>query len=133
MPQWFATGDIERKPQKGTPDPGPENRYSPASPPPKELSPRTFQFTQLRGRFFFDRYEFVAELLSLPFEFRFEAFLSLGVPLRPKRRVVFDLLLHHRVEDDRDLMRSPRIAMPARAHPHGWHSRRAVRRMVVVL
>src|SRR5260370_39554058 len=75
-----------------------------ASWPPKELPPRTFQFSQLRCRFFLDGYQFVAKLLGLPFEFCFEAFLSLGVALRPKRCVVFDLLLHHRVEDDRDLV-----------------------------
>ncbi len=46
----------------------------------------------------------VAEMLSVPFEFRFETFLTLGIALRPKRGVVFDLLLHDRVEDDRDLV-----------------------------
>ena len=66
-------------------------------------SPRTFRFSRLRGRFFFDQYQSVAELLGLPFEFRFESFLALGVALCPKRVVVLDLLLHHCVEDDRDL------------------------------
>src|SRR5271169_6069218 len=70
----------------------------------EELPPRAFQFSRLRGRFFFERYEFVTELLRLPFEFRLEPFLPFGVALRPERGVVFDLLLHHRVEDDRDLV-----------------------------
>src|SRR5674476_347077 len=70
----------------------------------KELLPRAFQFSQLRSRFFFDGHQFVASLLSLPSELRFESFLALGVALFPNRRVVFDLLLHHRVEDDRDLV-----------------------------
>src|ERR1019366_5486454 len=68
----------------------------------KELLPRAFQFSQLRSRFFFDGHQFVASLLSLPSELRFESFLALGVALFPNRGVVFDLLLHHRVEDDRD-------------------------------
>src|ERR1039457_917265 len=76
--------------------------------PFEELPPRVFKFSRLRCRFLFDRYEFVAELLRLPSEFRFEAFLTLGVTRCPKRPVVFDLLLHHRVEDDRELVRSRR-------------------------
>jgi len=58
------------------------------SPAPKELLPRTLQFSRLCSRFFFDGYQFVAKLVGLPFEFCFEAFLPLGVALRPKRRVV---------------------------------------------
>src|SRR6516225_5848098 len=75
------------------------------SPSPKELPPQTIRFSGLGGRFFFDRYEFVAELLRLPFDFGFEPFLPLSVALRPKCCVVFNLLLHHRVEDNRDLVR----------------------------
>src|ERR1035437_8765248 len=70
----------------------------------KELLPQPFQFSQLRSRFSFDGHQFVASFRSLPSELRFESFLALGVALFPNRRVVFDLLLHHRVEDDRDLV-----------------------------
>src|ERR1017187_868535 len=72
----------------------------------EEFLPRVFKLSRLRCRFLFDQYEFVAELLRLPSESRFEAFLTLGVTRCPKRPVVFDLLLHHRVEDDRELVRS---------------------------
>src|SRR5664279_4120687 len=92
----------------------PKRRITPSSSPVwprgtralafKELLPRAFQFSQLRSRFFFDGHQFVASLLSLPSELRFESFLALGVALLPNRGVVFDLLLHHRVEDDRDLV-----------------------------
>jgi hypothetical protein len=50
----------------------------------KELTPRAFRFSQLRGGFFFDWHESIAELLRLPFEFRFEPFLTCGVALGPK-------------------------------------------------
>jgi hypothetical protein len=73
-------------------------------PASEELPPRPLRFSRLRGSFFFDRYQFVAELLSLPFEFRFESFLPFRVAQGPKRLVVFHLLFHHRVEDDRDLV-----------------------------
>src|SRR6266568_7484889 len=72
--------------------------------PSKELPACTFRIKCLSSGFFFDWHQFIAELLSLPFEFLFEPFLPLGVALRPKRGVVFDLVLHHCVEDDRDLV-----------------------------
>src|SRR5260370_7435028 len=87
------------------------------SPSPKELLPRTLQFSRLRSRFFFDGYQFVAKLVCLPFEFCFEAFLPLGVALRPKRRVVFDLPLHHRVENHPALLSLPRGASPCPPFP----------------
>src|ERR1035437_6475182 len=92
----------------------PKRRITPSSSPVwprgtralafKELLPRAFQFSQLRSSFFFDGHQFVTSLLSLPSALLFESSLALGVALFPKRRVVFDLLLHHRVEDDRDLV-----------------------------
>ena len=51
--------------------------------PFEELPPRPFWFRSLRGGFFFNRHEFIAELLSLAFQFRFESFLPLGVALCP--------------------------------------------------
>jgi len=70
----------------------------------EELPPRTFWFSSLCGRPFLNWYQFIAELLSLTFEFRFEPFFSCGIPFGPNRRVVFRLVLHHRVEDDCDFV-----------------------------
>src|ERR1019366_3611284 len=103
----------------------------------EEFPPRVFKFSRLRCRFLFDQYEFVAELLRLPSESRFEAFLTLGVTRCPKRPVVFDLLLHHRVEDDRELVRGRR-GRPRRSQfalhavqivpQRGWVAMQGIRR-----
>jgi hypothetical protein len=52
---------------------------------------------------FLPSHELVTELLSLPLEFGLQPFVALGVSLRPKRSIVFDLIFDHRVENDSDL------------------------------
>src|SRR6266849_8521017 len=59
---------------------------------------------RLRSWLLHNRDEFIAELLGLPLQFGLEAFLAFGVPCGPDRLVVFDLMLHHRVEPNRDFV-----------------------------
>src|SRR5215469_15494319 len=70
----------------------------------EELHPWPFRFRALRSRLFFNWHQFVAALAGLTVEFGLESLFALGVSLRPNARIVFDLLLYHGVEDDRDLM-----------------------------
>src|SRR5438876_7926848 len=70
----------------------------------EELLLRAFLFSLLRGRLFFNWHQFVAEPLCLPFELGLKSLVPLRVPLGPERRIIFDLVFDHRVEDDRDLL-----------------------------
>src|SRR5215471_18354325 len=70
----------------------------------EELHARPFRFRPLRSWLFFNWHQFVAALLGLTVEFRVKSLFARGVSLRPNARIVFHLLLDHRVEDDRDFM-----------------------------
>src|SRR5262249_60642697 len=59
---------------------------------------------RLRCWFFFYGHQFVPHLLRLPVEFPLHPFCSLAVPFGPDLGIVFDLVLHHGVEDDGDLV-----------------------------
>src|SRR5215831_6478107 len=72
--------------------------------PFEELHARPFRFRPLRSWLFFNWHQFVAALLGLTVEFRVKSLFARGVSLRPNARIVFHLLLDHRVEDDRDFM-----------------------------
>jgi hypothetical protein len=45
-----------------------------------------------------------SRVLGLTLKFGIESLFALGVSLRPNARTLFDLLLYHLVEGDRDLM-----------------------------
>src|SRR6516162_8860585 len=70
----------------------------------KELTCRSFGLCLVRSGFFFDRHQFVAELVGLMLELCLEAFFALGVPLRPNRGIVLLLIFDHGIEDDRDFV-----------------------------
>jgi len=67
----------------------------------EELTLRSLRISRLRSHVFVDFDELIPDIVSLSFQFGLKLFLSRGVPLSPDRGVVFDLVLHHRVKDDR--------------------------------
>src|ERR1017187_2599689 len=70
----------------------------------EELTPRSPGISRLRGYGFLDFDKLISSGLSLSFQFGFESLLPPGIFLCPDGSVVLDLLLHHRVEDDRDFV-----------------------------
>jgi hypothetical protein len=70
----------------------------------EELTPRTPGISLLCGDFFLEFDKLISASVSLSLQFRFKSFLAFGVPLGQDGSVVFDLILTHRVKDDRDFV-----------------------------
>jgi len=102
--KWLKAGVIEdgewSETEKGTPLTRGKDDWRPS----EELTPRSPGISRLRGYGFLDFDKLVPSGLSLSLQFGFESLLPLGVFLCPDGCVVFDLLLQHRVEDDRDFV-----------------------------